>query len=137
MARATFVKAAQKDIYVTGKYVEYESKKGKRAGQTLSKLDRTVPANAKDPIFIAKGESYYWWAFKRGGKHFSKTAPKASQLTQSGYLSTLYDIQDRLNEISADTPEDLQSEVEDIKSDLESLKGYRQSSYPIPNHRLP
>jgi hypothetical protein len=42
MAKANFVKKAQKDIFVNGKRVKYVSLKGKRKGQTLSKIDRTV-----------------------------------------------------------------------------------------------
>lgn len=128
MARATFVKAAQKNIYENGKHVSYVSEKGKRKGQTLQKLDRTIPKNKEDKILIAKGESYYWWAFKNGGKHFSKTPPKASQLTQSNYLSQLYDIQDRINEIQVDSWEDLESIIDEFKNDLESLKDETQGS---------
>lgn len=128
MARANFVKAAQKNIYENGKYVNYVSEKGKRKGQTLQKLDRTVPKNKEDKILIAKGESYYWWAFKNGGKHFSKTPPKASQLTQSNYLSQLYDIQDRINEVQVDSWEDLEGIVEEFKNELESLKDETQGS---------
>jgi len=128
MARANFVKAAQKDIYLNGKYVTYESKKGKRAGQNLSKLDRTIPADKNDTIFIAKGESYYWWQFKNGGKHFSKTAPKQSQLTQSNYLSQLYSIQESMDDPKCENAGDLQAFVEDIKEQMESLKEETEGS---------
>lgn len=36
---------------------------------------------------IKKGEPYYWWKFRYGGKHYSKTPPPPSQLTQSEFLS--------------------------------------------------
>lgn len=61
MARAIFVKKAQKD--------------NKEAG-------------------IKAGESYYWWSFKRGGKRYSKTPPKRSQLTQSNFYGSVYDLED-------------------------------------------
>lgn len=128
MEKATFVKSAQKDIYEKGEYVNYESKKGKRSGQTLSKLDKTIPNKKGDTVFIAKGESYYWWAFQYGGKHFSKTAPKASQLTQSNYLSQLYTIQESIDEIVAEGVEDLEGALDSIKSDLESLKEETEGS---------
>lgn len=35
---------------------------------------------------IKKGEPYYWWKFRYGGKHYSKTAPAPSRLTQSDFL---------------------------------------------------
>lgn len=128
MAQANFVKAAQKDIYVSGSYVKYESKKGKRAGQELTKLDRTIPKDKSDTVFIAKGESYYWWQFKNGPKQYSKNRPKPSQLTQSNYLSQLYSIQESMDDPGAETAEDLQAFVEDVKEQLESLKEETESS---------
>jgi hypothetical protein len=70
---------------------------------------------------IKKGESYYWWKFRYGGKHMSKEAPKASQLTQSEFLSRLYDVQDRLANISADNIEDIQTETESIAEELNEM----------------
>lgn len=128
MARSHFVKKSNKNIYVTGKFVKYISKRGKVAGQEKGKLDRTVPANKDDKILIAKGEPYYWWKFRHGGIHISKEAPKPSQLTQSSYLSTLYEIQERIENINVDSADEFESEVEEIKSDLESLKDECQSS---------
>lgn len=43
---------------------------------------------------IKAGESYYWWSFKRGGKRWSKTPPKRSQLTQSNFYASIYDLED-------------------------------------------
>lgn len=130
MARANFVKSAQKNIYQNGKHVKYTSKKGKREGQELTKLDKTVPKDNSDPILIAKGESYYWWAFKNGGKHFSKSKPKASQLTQSAYLSELYSIQEDMETIGegVSDAEELSGAVEEIKERLESLKDQTEES---------
>lgn len=54
----------------------------------------------KDNPVAKAGESYYWWAFRYGGKHFSKTYPKGSQLTQSAYLSSLLSISEGLAEHS-------------------------------------
>lgn len=128
MARATFVKAARKAIYEKGKRVEYVSEKGKRAGQTLSKHDRTVPYDESDKVFIQKGESYYWWEFMNGGTYYSKTQPKASQLTQSNYLSQLYSIQEDIAEFSASTADDVKSAIEDFKERLKSLQEETQGS---------
>ena len=128
MARAVFVKSAQKAIYKNGKRVEYVSQKGKRIGQTLSKIDKTIPENENDEVFIAKGESYWWWAFQYGGKHFSKTQPKASQLTQSNYLSQLYDIQERLNEVQVNSPGDVEFCIDEFKDEIENLKDETDSS---------
>lgn len=75
---------------------------------------------------IKKGESYYWWKFRYGGKRFSKTPPKRSQLTQSSFYSTIYDIEDDLignaeaNESLASVRDDVVSQLEDLKSECES-----------------
>jgi hypothetical protein len=74
---------------------------------------------------IKKGESYYWWEFRFGGTHRSKTPPKPSQLTQSEFLSTLYSAKERMEAIDTsnyETVSDLESEIEEIRSDLEQLK---------------
>ncbi len=126
MARANFVKKAQKDIFTFGKRVEYVSSKGKREGQTLSKTDKTIPRDNNDTIFIAKGESYYWWQFQNSPKQYSKTPPRASQLTQSGYLSTLYGITEQIEDFSTDTAEELSEFSENIKTELEELRDTTQ-----------
>lgn len=69
---------------------------------------------------IKKGESYYWWKFRFGGKHVSRTPPKQSQLTKSEFLGTIYDIQDRISEITTDS--DFESEIQDVVSELENLR---------------
>jgi hypothetical protein len=70
---------------------------------------------------IKKGDKYYWWKFRYGGKHMSTTPPKASQLTQSSFLSQLYEIQERLQCLEATDAESLKSEVEEIAGELRSL----------------
>ncbi len=70
---------------------------------------------------IKKGDSYYWWKFRFGSKHFSKTAPRRSQLTQSEFLSTIYDIEDRISGLSTDDLEAAKSERDSIVSELQDL----------------
>lgn len=43
---------------------------------------------------IKKGESYYWWKFRHGGKRVSKTKPRRSALTQSEFYGVMYDAED-------------------------------------------
>lgn len=70
---------------------------------------------------IKKGDSYYWWKFRfQKGKHCSKTRPKPSQLTQSDFLSRIYDIQERIESMTIDS--DFESEIPDIISELEELQ---------------
>lgn len=74
----------------------------------------------KDNPVCKKGESYYWWKFRYGSKHYSLTPPKQSQLTQSEFLSTIYEIGERIEELT--TKDNFEAEVEEIKSDLENLQ---------------
>lgn len=81
----------------------------------MTRLHHVVKARKAYPAFsIAKGESYYWWKFKRGSKHYSKTRPRRSQLTQSDFLSQLYDAEDDLIMIDTHTLEGLQSLVDQL-----------------------
>lgn len=80
---------------------------------------------------IKKGDSYYWWKFRFGGKRVSKTYPKRSQLTQSGFLSTLYDLQDN---ISFDR-DGLEGSVTSLTDEIESLRDECQDSLDnMPEH---
>ncbi|AWY02841.1 hypothetical protein [Alteromonas phage JH01] len=84
-----------------------------------------VKAARKDNPVAKKGESYYWWAFRYGGKHYSLTPPKASQLTQSEFLSRYYE----LSEIEfADNLEDLKSQRDEMVETLEELGDMAQES---------
>jgi hypothetical protein len=68
---------------------------------------------------IKKGDSYYWWKFRYGGKCYSKTPPKASQLTQSAHLGLIFGIQERLEALSSETPwDDVKGEVESAIEEL-------------------
>lgn len=94
MARATFVKSARKDNPDHG---------------------------------IKKGDSYWWWSFRTAyssSKHYSKTRPRPSQLTQSEYTSTFLGIQEGVEDAANDIGdiEDLKSSLEDAKSSMEDLQ---------------
>ena len=52
----------------------------------MTKVTFVKKARKDNPVAKA-GENYYWWSFRFGGKHYSKTPPKPSQLTGSEYLS--------------------------------------------------
>ena len=89
MARATFVKQARKPNPVV----------------TQADIDK-AKAGAEEAA------SYFWWKFRFGGKRFSKTRPRASQLTQSEYYSTVYG---------------LQEDMEDARpADLDELRGMQE-----------
>lgn len=122
MAKAQFVEKAKKPIYKHGKRVEYVSQRGKRAGQTLTKLDRSQPEDENDEILINVGESYYTWCFYGGQPQYSKERPKPSQLTQNWFKQELYSIQEKIEEFEPEDIEDVATFVDDIRSDAESLR---------------
>ena len=128
MATASFIKKSRKPIYENGKRVEYVSKKGKREGETLSKIDRTIPRDEEDKIFIPVGGSYYTWSFQYGGTYYSKEKPRQSQLTQSNFLSQYYALQESIEDFSPSEPDEIESFIEDMKSNIESLQDECQTA---------
>jgi hypothetical protein len=70
-------------------------------------------------IGVEVGQPYYWWKFRFGGKHVSATYPKRSQLTQSAFYSSLYDLEDRIANLEAN--DSLPSEVESIVEELRDM----------------
>lgn len=129
MAKATLIKSARKPIYMIGKKVEYVSKRGKREGQTLTKIDRTIPANDQDRIFINVGESYYTWGFMNGGTFYSKTEPRPSQLTSSAFMQTYLSIQETVEDWVPGDASDVESFVADIIEQLEELRDTTQENF--------
>ena len=76
---------------------------------------------------IKAGESYYWWSFKRGGKRWSKTPPKRSQLTQSTFYASVYDLEDDV--IANATANDGLAELRDeVTSSLQEIADQCQES---------
>ncbi len=128
MAKATFVEAAKKPIYKHGKRVEYVSQRGKRAGQTLSKIDRNQPQDDNDEILINVGESYYTWCFYGGQPIYSKTQPRQSQLTNNQFKQELYTIQESVEDFSPEDTDDVSVFVEELISNLENLRDTCQES---------
>jgi len=83
---------------------------------------------------IKKGDTYYYWTFRYGGKRKSKTYPKPSQLTQSSFLQTYYGIQENIQEWEGEIS-DLESFREEVITDLESLRDESQDSLDqMPDH---
>lgn len=85
---------------------------------------KAVPENG-----IAKGDSYYWWKFRFGGKHVSKTQPKPSQLTQSEFTSTVLSIGENIDNLSCETLEDLQSERDSLVNEIQELGEAQQEKH--------
>ena len=129
MDKANFIESAKKPIYKRGKRIEYVSKRGKRAGQTLSKIDRNQPADENDEILINVGESYWTWCFYGGQPIYSKTKPRQSQLTNNSFKQELYSIQESVEDFSPEDPDEVSEFVEELISNLEELRDTCQESF--------
>lgn len=79
----------------------------------------------KDNPVAKRGESYYWWKFRYGGKQYSTTRPRQSQLTQSPHLSMIYEAQEMIEDFSIPDaatfgdPHELAEAVRDLASEWE------------------
>lgn len=71
---------------------------------------------------IKKGDSYYWWKFRYGGKHCSLTRPRPSQLTQSEFLSTLFGIEESISDISVTDADGMQQLADELSSHAEEVR---------------
>lgn len=72
----------------------------------------------KDNPVCKAGEPYYWWKFRFGGKHFSLTPPRSSQLTQSPYLSMVRGLSEQIADHPANEPADLEMLRDEIAPDI-------------------
>jgi hypothetical protein len=72
---------------------------------------------------IKKGDMYYSWSFRYGGKRMSKTAPRPSQLTQSkmsGALAAGEGLEDAI--AAATCPQDLLDALDQAASEVTEVK---------------
>lgn len=111
------------------------SKRGKNEGQEKYKIDRSIPHDENDQIFINVGESYYWWQHMYREKQYSKSKPSRSQLTQSSFFATLYDLEDKLQEFYCETKDDFDEFKESICDEIQELIDQCQESKDnMPEH---
>lgn len=91
-----------------------------------------VKSARKDhPGGIKKGESYYWWKFRYGPRRTSKTKPRRSQLTQSGFLAELWDLEDEIAEME----EANEATIDEIIDRINSLSEQCEDSLSaMPDH---
>lgn len=94
--------------------------------------DKSKP-DKDDTLFCKKGEKYYWWKFRFGGIRYSLTPPRRSQLTQSGFLSQMYDLMD--GDVQNLAYDGIADQIESIKSELEEMRDECQDSLDnMPEH---
>lgn len=85
---------------------------------------------------IKKGETYYWWKFRHGGKVMSKTPPKPSQLTMSK-MSAAYAASEDLDSAidGADSLDDLKDALQTAADAIRDVgQEYRDSAENIREH---
>lgn len=100
----------------------------------MPKVYYVKKARKENPV-AKVGESYYWWRFAFGAKQYSKVRPKASQLTQSGYLSQVYAIQESIGVDTFTEFDNISNDIETIVSQLEELNYECQDSLDnMPEH---
>jgi hypothetical protein len=88
-----------------------------------------VKSARKDNPVCQKGEPYFWWKFRYGGKRYSLTRPKPSQLTQSEYLGTVYGLQEQIEAWGSITNEDdLEMFKDEVRGQLEELRDTTEES---------
>lgn len=83
----------------------------------------------KDNPAVSKGESYYHWKFRFGGKHYSVARPRSSQLTQSAYYGAVRGMVEQIEDTgSIDNEDDLIALRDSIVEQLEGLRDETQDS---------
>ena len=87
--------------------------------------DKSKPGE-NDSLLCEKGKEYYVWKFRFGGEHVSMSYPSRSQLTQSGFLSQMYDLID--SEVSGLEFDGIADQIGEIQTKLEDLRDECQES---------
>jgi hypothetical protein len=72
----------------------------------------------KDNPVCKAGEPYYWWKFRYGGKRYSLTPPRPSQLTQSAYYGTVRGLIEQISDYNAEEPSDLESLRDEVAGEI-------------------
>lgn len=93
----------------------------------MPRVTHVKKARQDNPV-CKKGESYYWWKFRYGGKRFSLTYPTRSQLTQSNFLGQLYDLQDEQHFSECESETDFETAVDSLVNEVQSLADECQES---------
>lgn len=98
---------------------------------TVKKCRKSPGACGKCQAKIKKGDSYVWWKFRRGGVQVrcSKATchPKASDLTQSEFWGAVYSLQESVKSFT--TADDVESCIEDLKGEIETLRDECQEKF--------
>ena len=78
----------------------------------MARVKYVLKARKDNPVCKA-GEPYYWWAFRFGGKRYSLTPPRPSQLTQSAFKSGAAAMSETVEDFSGNV-----DDLADFRDDL-------------------
>jgi len=93
----------------------------------MPRVTHVKKAKKDNPVCKA-GESYYWWAFRYGGKRYSLTPPKPSQLTNSPYFSGVRALIEQIEDTTMSEPGDLEILRDEIVGEITGLGEQAQES---------
>lgn len=83
----------------------------------------------KDNPAVKKGEAYFWWKFAYAPKRYSKTHPRASQLTQSDKLARYYEAQETIEDLDAlGDIADIVEVLEEVAENVQEIANEYQES---------
>ena len=93
----------------------------------MPRVHHVKKARKDNPVAKA-GESYYWWKFRHGGKRYSKTPPRPSQLTQSAYFGSIRSLVETIEDTTVTDQDQLEELKEQVRDELESIQSECQDS---------
>lgn len=111
---------ARTDRYRLGKKVEVEKSPRNKKGY---KIDKSQPRDENDVLFCKKGDTYYHFTKRYGGRVEMLTRPKPSQLTSSQFNACLWSIGEELQEFSAVSFDEIEDKKQEVIERLEELRG--------------
>jgi hypothetical protein len=83
----------------------------------------------KDNPVCARGESYYWWKFRYGGKRYSLRRPRPSQLTQSAFYGAMRSLTEMIDDSDElGSAEDFTELRDTVRDELETIQSDCQES---------
>lgn len=86
----------------------------------MPRVNHVKKARKDNPV-CKRGESYFWWKFRYGGKRYSLTRPRPSQLTQSAYYGAVRSLIERIEDSSIGDFEEFESLADEVKDELQTI----------------
>jgi hypothetical protein len=109
-----YQRTAKQDIWRIGFSIKADNKQG-------FTTDRSIPGSTSDhespdQLLVKKGEKYYTWHPKGSDWRYSTKKPDL----RSDWDKEVGDFEDRLNDADSEEKDDVRSDIEERKSELES-----------------